>query len=61
MSLIVGSYPTVYGQQSNMGACMVGMDEPCRESWNVTAMNCGDFNIVYLRPTVNCGRYCMGK
>lgn len=50
-----------YGESTIMGACMVGNDTQCKESWEVTAINCGDYNIVYLGPTVNCGRYCMGK
>jgi hypothetical protein len=59
--LIIGSYPMSYGESSIMGACMVGNDTQCKESWEVNAINCGDYNIVYLEPTVNCGRYCMGK
>jgi len=43
-----------------MTACMVGNDTQCIETWNVTAVNCGEYNIVYLDHTEHCGRYCSG-
>ena len=43
-----------------MTACMVGNDTQCIETWNLTAVNCGEYNIVYLDHTEHCGRYCSG-
>ena len=54
-----GSYQTVLGTNSTMTACMVDGAGVCIESWDVAAINCGIFNMVYLVPSTRCGRYCM--
>ena len=58
-----GVYPTQYAELSNLTACMVVNDSDCYHSWNVSVMNCGDFNVAHLKPVpyqYDCGRYCIG-
>ena len=43
-----------------MKACMVGNSSSCDDVWNVMVMNCGGYNVVYLKPVAKCGRFCIG-
>ena len=58
--LLLGSYPAAENETTIMTACIVSDDSDCWYSWNVTAMRCQSFNLVYLEPIEHCGRFCMG-
>ncbi|CAC5372516.1 unnamed protein product [Mytilus coruscus] len=54
-----GSYPTAYGEYRTLKACRVGTISNCKDSWDVTVVNCMSYNVAYLEPVSSCGRYCM--
>ncbi|VDI28062.1 Hypothetical predicted protein [Mytilus galloprovincialis] len=58
---INGSLPTDDKEIKYVRACEVEMYSECINSWTIPMMKCGDFDIMYLRPTGMCGRYCLER
>ncbi|XP_064595125.1 pancreatic secretory granule membrane major glycoprotein GP2-like [Liolophura sinensis] len=56
-----GSVPTILNQKTSAKACMVtSQDSDCGVSLDIEVMNCGEYNVYYLRPPDTCpAAYCL--
>ena len=58
-----GPLATIVGTIVQGTGCGVWNDKDCDELIeNILMLNCGSFNVYYLKPVVPCNyAYCMGK